>query len=95
MVRNCEDRPHLLDKFSETTLGLPWDPTTDTIIMRMSVNIHPRKQKLRTGPDLTAETLWELADAVLDRSMVLSQVNGIYDPLGLICPITIKFKILI
>ena len=95
MIHNGEARPHLLDKFGGSILGLNWDPSSDHIIMSMSVNLHPRKQKLRTGPDLTEETVHELDTAKLTRRIVLSQVHGIYDPLGLLSPLTIKFKILI
>ena len=34
-------------------------------------------------------------NAVLTRRVLMSQVHGIYDPLGLLSPITVKFKLVL
>ena len=46
-------------------------------------------------PDLTVDTLHLLKDIELTRRMVLSAVNRIYDPHGLLTPLTSKFKVLL
>ena len=46
-------------------------------------------------PDLSIENFDDKIPLILPKRMLLSQVNGIYDPLGLISPFIIKGKILL
>ena len=50
---------------------------------------------MRQGPDLRGDQIPSEIPSVLTKRMCLSQVNGIYDPLGLVAPFTIKAKILL
>ena len=61
----------------------------------MYVNFSQTRGKLRTGSDLCLENIpYEVLVALIKR-MVLSQVNGIYDPLDFVSPFTVKAKILL
>ena len=42
---------------------------------------------------ITPDRISEVDEAVLTRRVMTSQVYGIYDLLGLLCPITIKYKL--
>ena len=57
--------------------------------MHLSVNITKKTGKEREGVELEVATLGELDELVLTRRIVVSQIYGIYDPLGLLTPITI------
>ena len=94
MVRDGESRSNIIDKLGGV-LGLDWDPKSDQIKMRMKVNITQKKSKLRVGPELTKETLGELRETKMTRRLVVSQIYGVYDPLGLLTPATIKLKLLL
>ena len=63
--------------------------------MHLGVNLSSKKQKIRQGAELTLDTIGALDDAPLTRRIVASQVSSIYDPMGLCCPVTIKFKLLL
>ena len=95
MVRSGRNQDSALEKFNGSVLGVLWDPSKDVIRMHMGVNLSPKRQKIRQGPELTLETIGALDDAPLTRRIIASQVSGIYDPMGLCCPVTIKFKMLL
>jgi len=54
-----------------------------------------RERKIRSEPDITKEELLEKIPEVLTKRMLLSQVNGVYDPLGLATPLTVCAKMLL
>ena len=74
-------------------LGMHWNPVTDGFEFKACINFSPKIRKIRSGPNLTVEQLKALKP-VFTKRMILSQINGIYDPLGLLVPFTIKAKIL-
>ena len=95
MIRDGETRPELLEKHGGQVLGLSWNTGRDQIVMQTRINVSPKVKGARTGPDLTAETVDVLDTAVLTLRVVTSQVYAIYDPLGLISPLVVKFKLLL
>ena len=74
--------------------GVGWNPKTDSFHFSVRINFSPRKKKIRTGSDLNINQIASEIPIALTKRMVLSQVNGIYDPLGLATPFTAKAKIL-
>ena len=74
-------------------LGMHWNPDIDGFEFKACINFSPKIRKLRSAPNLTVHQLKALKPA-FTRRMILSQINGIYDPLGLLVPFTIKAKIL-
>ena len=86
------------DKSEECTskvLGVVWDTVTDQLYYKAKLNFSEKKRKLRSNPDLELSQIKEEFPKDLTRRMVLSQVNGIYDPIGLLCPFVLKAKILL
>ena len=61
----------------------------------MNVNLSPKKQGVRTEESLEPGDEDKIKDAVLTRRQLMSQIHSIYDPLGLLSPITIKFKLVL
>ena len=80
---------------SEKVLGISWNPKRDVFHFITRINFSQKKKKLRQGPDLRGDQIPSEIPSVLTKRMCLSQVNGIYDPLGLVAPFTIKAKILL
>ena len=74
-------------------LGMYWNSVKDQFVFKVRINFSPKRRKVRTGPDLTLEQL-KMENISLTKRMILSQINGIYDPLGLLIPFTMKAKIL-
>ena len=95
MIKNGETRTELLELVGGKVLGIPWDPPQDMLRMQMKVNLSPRKQGIRTGPILNLDTLVMINQVELTRRIMLSQVHGVFDSLGLLSPLTIQYKILI
>ena len=63
--------------------------------MKLKVNLSEKVQKIRQGQVVTPVTMELLEETVLTRRIMLSQVYAIYDPLGLLSPITIKYKLVL
>ena len=76
-------------------LGLWWSPETDTIFFRPCFNFSPKKRGARTLPNLLASEVPDGLPAVMTRRLVLEQVMGVYDPLGLLSPFLLLAKILL
>ena len=79
---------------SQKIRGLKWDPKNDEFRFEVHVNFSLKRGKLRTGPDHCLENIPSKVPVALTKRMVLSQVNGIYDPLCLASPFIVKAKIL-
>ena len=75
-------------------LGMHWNPAEDTLEFKVKLNFSPKQRKVKTGPDLSLQQFQDNLPIVLTKRMILSQVNGIYDPLGLLTPFTIRAKVM-
>ena len=71
---------------------MKWDPNLDVFKFDVDLNFSPKHRKLRTGPDLNLENV--SMKIPLTKRMILSQINGIYNPLGLSGPFSVRAKIL-
>lgn len=81
---------------TEKVLGVIWDPTTDNFHYKVKLSLSPKKKTTRTHKDATPANVQPTYSVpeVLTKCMILSQVNSIYDPLGLAGPYTVRAKIL-
>ena len=81
---------------TEKVLGVIWDPTTDNFHYKVKLSFSPKKKNTRTHKDATPANVQPTYSVpeVLTKRMILSQVNSIYDPLGLAGPYTVRAKIL-
>ena len=81
------------EKTNISVLGVAWNPTEDTITFEVNLNFSKKVRGQRTGPNIKArEEVPSSVPEILTKRMVLQQVMGIYDPMGLISPFTIKAK---
>ena len=70
---------------TEKVLGIFWSPTNDTIHLNVEMNHNKRKRGLR--PDAIP-----LEEIPYSKRVCLRLVNGVFDPLGLYAPVTVKLK---
>ena len=75
-------------------LGYSWDATEDNMAVKFVMHLSNKKRKVRTLPALTEETLGLLESSPLTKRICLGICNGILDFMGLACPFTIRFKLL-
>ena len=93
MVWDGESRSPIIDKLGGGVLGLEWDPVSDYINMHLAVNLSLKKANIRLGPEITLDDLSQLSEIPLTKRIGISQINTIYDPLGLLAPLTIRYKL--
>ena len=82
---------------TEKVLGVVWPPRTDEFTFKVQMTrSSPKSKKKRAsrraasnGTNQTSQT-----STGLTKRKILSQVNSIYDPLGLASPYTVRAKIL-
>ena len=82
------------NEHEQKVLGLQWNPKDDCFHFKVVLNFAARIRKVRSGPNLSQDQVPASIPTVLTKRMVLSQINGTYDPMGLATPFTIKAKIL-
>ena len=82
----------ILPSPTEKVLGITWSPSTDQLQFKVKMSLSPKKKRKTTHPILE-NSISNLLESLTKRA-ILSQVNSIYDPLGLAGPFTIRAKIL-
>ena len=76
------------EEHESKVLGLNWDRRKDILKFTFNLCFHSSKGYAK----------WKISEngmpEILTKRMILSTVNGIYDPLGLLTPVTVRAKIL-
>ena len=67
----------------------------DRFFFDIAINISKRCRREPTVPDLTEDRLFEVEQAVLTQRIFLSNTNSIFDPVGLLTPLTITLKVML
>lgn len=67
-------------------LGVEYEPESDKLCVLTSVNFSKRRGKMRTGLDLREDEIRGSTPNPLTRRVLLSQIAGFYDPIGLASP---------
>ena len=85
-----------IEKDFQQVLGVFFHAVKDVIFFPVKLNFSPLRRKVPTGPDLTIEDVPRGIPAALTRRIVLSQsLRSLYDPNGLVSPVTLMSKILL
>lgn len=79
----------------ERVLKMGWNPFKDVLCYRVKLNFSKKKRKVHMQPDLSQQEFPAGIPEVLTKMMVLSQVNGICDPMGLVAPFKVRAKIML
>ena len=83
----------LLSTETEKILGLTWKPVEDVFTFSVQLTFLRRGEKSDEGVKVSSGNIADIP-TILTRRMVLSQVAGVYDPLGLAVPYILAAKIL-
>ena len=76
-------------------LGYGWNASTDMMSVKFPIYLTNKKRKCRIDPPLTKESLIELLPKVkMTRRVCLGITNAFGDFLGMACPFTLRFKLL-
>ena len=87
--------PNQLTEEDNKALGLGYTVEDDKLHVMVAVNFSKKRRKMRLGQDLLREEVRGQTPDPLTRRELLSQVSGLYDPLGLVAPVKQKGAILI
>ena len=74
-------------------LGIKWKPEDDTLGFKATINISKRSRGKKMGPDLELEDIYNLKAEDLTKRRLLRVVNSLFDPIGLLSPVTALLKI--
>ncbi len=75
--------------YTERVLGMGWDPESDALAYKVKLNFSTKRRKVHSEANLSREQIPENIPSPLTKRQVLSQVNGVYDPMGLMSPFTV------
>lgn len=87
--------PNQMRDEDNKALGIGYRMDEDKLYMLTSVNFSKRKKKMRVGKNLLKEEVRTETPNPLTRRALLSQVAGLYDPIGLVTPAKQKGAILV
>ena len=88
-VTSGETNQKKINKIRGKILGPGWNPSADTIYLDLIVTLKTaNNEKILLSP----ESLLSIDTTLLTPRNLLSVVNGVYDPLGLVAPITIRLR---
>ena len=94
IIKSGENHPAALEKSGGSVLGHAWDPSSDKFCFTAQVNISKKKKDgHRSEPDLTPETLHLLKTYIPSKISVLSIVNSLYDPTGILLAYFMKYRL--
>ncbi|XP_058477623.1 uncharacterized protein LOC131448851 [Solea solea] len=87
--------PNQMRDEDNKALGLGYMVEEDKLHVMVGINFSKRKKKMRLGQNLLQEQIRAKTPNPLTRRALLSQVSGLYDPVGLVTPIKQKGAILV
>ena len=80
---------------AERMLGVTWDPERDSFKFKVVINLSILRNKSCIGPNLTKEDLMTNPPLSITRRQYYSQVQSLFDPIGLLSPVLLRSKILL
>ncbi|KAL3973670.1 mitochondrial-processing peptidase subunit beta [Sarotherodon galilaeus] len=87
--------PNQMRDEENKALGQGYIVEEDKLHVMVAINFSKRKKKMRVGQDLVQEQIKTHTPNSLTRRELLSQVSGLYDPVGLVTPAKQKGAILV
>ena len=85
----------LMNPDREKILGISWSPASDQFLFHVQINFSPKCRNVSTDPAMTEANMTSAFPQIVTRRMLLGQTARIFDPLGLITPVTLGAKLLL
>ena len=93
-ISTGETDESLKNLIGNKALGYQWNATTDMMAVTFPIYLTNKRKKPRTQPALTKDTLELLDSTVFTKRICLGITNGFLDFMGIACPFTLRFKLL-
>ena len=96
IVSSGEEDEAVKDLIGNKVLGYSWDASKDVMAVKFVMHLNNKRgSKVRSSPALTKDTLGLLESSPITKRIGLGICNGILDFMGLACPFTVRFRMLI
>lgn len=84
----------LLNTETEKVLGLIWRPQDDVFTFKVQLNFIKKGKQTQDSSSILSHNVSDLSNMniTLTKRMVLKQVAGVYDPLGMVVPYILTAK---
>ena len=84
----------LLNTDTEKVLGLVWRPQEDIFTFKVLLNFTEKGKQMDSTANISSSNVADLSNMnmLLTKRMVLKQVAGVYDPLGMVVPYILTAK---
>ena len=93
-VSSGDTDEELMNLIGNKALGYHWKASSDMMAVSFPIYLTNKRKKARTQPPLCKDTLGLLETTSLSKRVCLGITNGILDFLGIACPFTLRFKLL-
>ena len=94
IVSSGETNEEVKNLIGNKVLGYGWNSSDDNMKVSFPVYLCNKKRKVRSQPALSVENISLLESTTLTKRICLGITNGFLDFMGISCPFTIRFKIL-
>jgi hypothetical protein len=95
IVSSCDTDEDAMALIGNKVLGYGWCATSDMMSVKFPIYLTNKKRKCRMDPPLNKESLMELLPKVkMTRRVCLGITNAFGDFLGMACPFTLRFKLM-
>ena len=95
MMVSGEENILAKEQLGDYILGIQYDSVSDKFIFPAEIQVFPKKRGIRTGPTITGQNISELDHVKFTPRILVGLVNSLFDPIGLMSPWYLRFKLLL
>ena len=71
-----------------------WNPEKDMLQFGVKLNFSLKVRKMHIAPNIELTEISNNLPSTMTKRQILSQVNGVFDPVGLLSPFIVRAKIM-
>ena len=91
---NVEDSKINISSDNDKILGILWNSKLDQLNFQLNLNFSKKHRNMKSNTDIKEADITSRFPEILTRRLVMRQTASLYDPIGLLTPITLQAKLL-